>query len=93
MKARISAIVSIITFVVGSLIMWSFTNGKDETKEIQKELQKKASMEYVNSQDILIRLEIEKNAKDHEMILKLLLEKQKEDRYNFEEIRRQLYKK
>ena len=92
-KGWLTLVVSGTISLMVCLIMWSLTNKRADSQELKSELSKKASLDYVNAQDQLIRADIDKNGKEHELIIKILLEKQKEDRYNFEEIRNQLYKK
>ena len=85
-------ITAIIAIVIPVSIS-SFTAKREDTKAIYNKIDEKAPYTYVDTQDALIRREIESNKEQHILIIDMIREMRAENQTNFIEIRKQLYRK
>ncbi len=88
-----SMVVSGVVSLIIILSTQAFSDSKEAKKEISKELNLKADIEYVNQQDNLVRREIQSSKENQQLIIDMITEFRRESQQNFIEIRKQLYKK
>lgn len=93
LKDWLTILVSTILGALASLAIVSFSIKHEDQKDLKKEIDSKAPYEYVDKQDYLLRKEIESNASQHALILQMIKESRDENLSNFQEIRKQLYRK
>ena len=92
-KNWLTILVTCFLSLAGMMIVQSFIFKRDDQQVLEKKFNEKASYEYVDKQDGVLRREIESNEKQHSLMIDIIKEMRKENNDNFIEVRKQLYKK